>query len=162
MLSICCVCAGGIQTSPKHTAGCSNMWSIQTYGVSKHEGHPNMQGACKCMRAYGHYLSVTKHAFFVLCMYGGIQTLSKHTGVSKHMGHPNIQGVSTHGGIQTYRGPSKHTGQSNVWGIWTPLSVTKHAFFVLCMYRGHPNIFQTYRSIQTYGSVHTYSGGIQT
>ena len=25
------------------------------------------------------------------------------------------------------------------------LSLTKHAFFVLCMYRMHPNIIQTYR-----------------
>ena len=35
-------------------------------GVSKHEGHPNIQGASKCMGEYGHSLSVTKHAFFVL------------------------------------------------------------------------------------------------
>ena len=48
-------------------------------------------------------------------------------------GHPNItqtyRGVQSWG-IQTYRGPSKHMGSPNVWGIWTPLSVTKHAFFV--------------------------------
>ena len=47
-------------------------------------------------------------------------------------------------------GTSKQLGQSNAWGIWKPLSVTKHAFFVLCMYRGHTNIFQTYGGIQTY------------
>ena len=65
-------------------------------------------------------------------------------------------------------------------GIWTPLSLKKHAFFVLCMYRGHPNIWgvQMYRGhketpmyvsnpniwgaskhrggIQTYGGVQTY------
>ena len=80
---------------------------------------------------------------------GGIQTYRGHPNIQRvHpniWGHPIIQGVSTHGGIQTYR------GHPNVWGIWTPLSVTKHAFFVLCMYRGHPNILQTYGNIQTYG-----------
>ena len=49
------------------------------------------------MEAYGHSLSVTKHAFFVLCMYVGIQTLSKHT-----------EDVQTYVGIQTYNGVSKH------------------------------------------------------
>ena len=32
-------------------------------------------------------------------------------------------------------------------GIWTPLSLTKHALFVLFMYRGHPNIW----GVQAYG-----------
>ena len=115
------------------------------------------------MGAYGHSHSVTRHAFFMLCMYGGhphiiqtyrwcpniwghpdIQGVAKHIGSIQTWGHSNIQGVSTHGGIQTYMRPSKHMGHPNVWSIWTPLSVTKHAFFVLCMYRGHPNTFQTY------------------
>ena len=36
-----------------------------------------------------------------------------------------------HGAIQTYVGAYDH-----------PLSPTKHAFFVLCMCRGHPNIWE--------------------
>ena len=82
---------------------------IQHMGVSKHEGHPNVWGA------YGHSLSVTKHAFFALCMYGaskhtgGVQT-SKHVGIQTYRGcpniqtcgHPNIQGcIQKHGSIQT-------------------------------------------------------------
>ena len=58
----------------KHTGGHSNIWghpniqgTIQTYGVSK------LMGASKCIGAYGHPLSLTKHAFFVLCMYRGHQ-----------------------------------------------------------------------------------------
>ena len=58
----------------------------------------------------------------------------KHTG-----GHPNIW------------------GHPNVQGIWTPLSVTKDAFFVLCMYRGHPNIFQTYGASK-HGGIQIYRG----
>ena len=148
---MCCVCTWGIQTSPKHKAGCSNIWGISKHiGMSKHEEHQNIQGASKCMGAYGHSLSVTKHAFFVLYMYGeaskhypNIQGVSKHMGTSKHMaGHVQTYGsIHTYsGGIQTYMGcphmfgiqtpcrPSKHIGQSNVWSIWTSLSVTKHAF----------------------------------
>ena len=92
--------------------------------------------------------------------------VSKHTEASKHKGHPKFRGIQTYGGVQTYRetygghpnikgviqtyGASKHTG-----GIQTyrgaskcmetygyPLSLTKHAFFLLCMYRG----------IQTWGA----------
>ena len=44
----------------------------------------------------------------------------------------------------------------NVWGIWTPLSVTKHAFFVLCMYRVHPNIFQTCGHPNMWGHTHIW------
>ena len=94
-------------------------------------------------------------------MYGGIWTLPSSDkacflcvvyvqGASKHMGHPNIQT------IQIYRGPSQHIGGIQIYeGIQTyggtqmygayghSLSLTKHAFFVLCMYRGHPNIWGT-------------------
>ena len=78
----------------------------------------------------------------------------KHMGASKHTG-----GVQTDRGIQMYG------------GIWTPLSLKRYAFFVLCMYRGYPNIWghptlcgvskhtggiQTHRGIQTYGGVQTY------
>ena len=74
-----------------------------------------LQGASKCMGAYGHSLSVTKHAFFVLCMYGA----------SKH--YPNIQGVSKDsnmgtskhaGGASKTYGASNHTGvHQNIWGM---------------------------------------------
>ena len=96
------------------------------------------------MGAYGHPLSLTKHAFFVLCMYRGhpniwgIQTYgaSKDMGMSKHTGgYPNMKGIQTYGGIQ-------HMGSSKCMGAYGhPISLTKHAFFVLCMYRGHPNIW---------------------
>ena len=92
---------------------------------------------------------------------GGVQTYgaSKHMeGIqtyrwpSKHMGaykrHPNIQGPSKH--MEAYR---------CIVGIWTPLSLRKHAFFVVYMYSRHPHIPQTYRGgIQTYGGVQTYGG----
>ena len=66
------------------------------------------------------------------------QAASKHTGA-----------VHTYEGIQTYRGTSKtYSGCPHIWGIWTPLSVTKHAFFVLCIYRG----IQTYGVIQMWGA----------
>ena len=69
----------------KHTGGCPNIGGTQTYrghpniwGECKHEGcpniqgvHLNIQGASECMGAYGHPLLLTKHAFFVLCMYRG-------------------------------------------------------------------------------------------
>ena len=50
-------------------------------------GHPNIQGAPKHT---GHSISLTNHAFFVLCMYRGIQTYS---------GHPNIGGPKHTGDI---------------------------------------------------------------
>ena len=112
----------------KHTAGaskyngwCPNIGGIQTWVVSKHGGHANIQGVSKhmgaseCRVAYGHPISVTKHAFFVLLMYRG------HPDVWGHMDTPFIwqsmlslccvcMGASKHtGGVQTY-GASKHTG----------------------------------------------------
>ena len=55
------------------------------------------------------------------------------------------------GGIQIYRGPSKLMGVSKCMGASKcmtayahPLSLMKHAFFVLCMYKGHPNIWGTH------------------
>ena len=141
------------------------------------------------MGAYGHSLSVTKHAFFVLCMYGGhpniIQTyrgVQTYGGIqtyrgcpniqvaSKHRGHQNILGVSTHGGIQTYRGPSKHVGTVQMYGAYGHLLVCQSMLSLCCVFTGgiqtssnhigHPNIWGA--SKHTYGSVHTYSGGIQT
>ena len=118
---MCCVCTGVIQTSPKHRAGCSNIWGASKHmRVSKHEGYPNILGC------------------------------------------PHILGIQTYGDIQTYRGPSKHMGHPSVWGIWTPLSVTKHAFFVLCMYREHPNIIQTYRGFPHIWGHSNIQGTVQT
>ena len=80
------------------------------------------------MEAYGHSLSVTKHAFFVLCMYGA----------SKH--YPNIQGVSIHkGGIQTYgwcanKEASKHTGGVQTYGGIQTYRMHPHIW-------GHPNVW---------------------
>ena len=100
---------GGIQTY----GGCPNMRGIQTY-----RGHPNVW--------YGHSLSGTKHAFFVLCMYGGhpniIQTYRKcpniqtyKGGASKHMGA--FQHTGGHSNIWGYL---NLWGHPNVWSIWTP------------------------------------------
>ena len=109
---------------------------FQTWGVSKHEGHPNIQGASRYMGAYGHSLSVTKYAFFVLCMYGGIQTLSKHTGgvqTSKDVGIQTYRGcIQTYEGIQKYRGcpnikwASKHMDAVQTWGHPNIQGVSKH------------------------------------
>ena len=68
---------------------------------------------------------------------------SKHTvGEPNIWRHLNIQGASKHaGGIQTYGGIQMYGEYGH------PLSLTKHAFFVLCMYRGHPNIIQIYGGI---------------
>ena len=62
---------------------------------------------------------------------------SKHTkGASKHM----VASKHT-GGIQTYRGIKTYGGIEMYGAYGHPLSLTKHAFFALCMYRGHPNIW---------------------
>ena len=98
----------GIQTYgvSKHMGDIQTYRGIQTYGgVQTYGGYPNIQGhpnicgmskhmgASKCIGAYGHPLSLTKHAFFVLCMYRGIQTSSTHTG-----------GIQTYRVVPTYRG----------------------------------------------------------
>ena len=72
----------GVQTwgASKHTG------AIQTYGASKHTGGIQTYGGIQMYGAYGHLLSLTKHAFFVLYMY---------------IRHPNIF-PNIHGGIQTY------------------------------------------------------------
>ena len=87
--------------------GCPNIWghlNIQK-GIQTYRGHPNI---------WGHMdpLSLIKHAFFVLCMYRGIQTTSKLT-----EGHPNIWGMSKHtGGIQTNVGMSNHMEGIQTYG----------------------------------------------
>ena len=61
-----------------HTQGFQIYGGIQIYGWC-----PNIWGASKCTGG----VQNMGHAFFVLGMYGGIQTLSKHRG-----GCPNIWG----------------------------------------------------------------------
>ena len=124
---------GSIQTYRSHPNiwGHPNIpWVLQTYGVSKHTVGIQTYGGIQMYGAYGHPLSLTKHAFFVLYMYsrhpniiqktGDIQTYrgpSNHMGKSKHLGGiqsygscPDIQGESKYSeGIQTW-GVSKHTG----------------------------------------------------
>ena len=110
------------------------------------------------MGIYGHFLSLTKNAFFVLCMYRGIQTYGgcpniwgctnilghkdtpkyvghPNMGVFKNMGCPNIQGISKH-----IQGVSKHMGGiqtygrcPNIQGASKYVGVSKHM--------GHPNIW---------------------
>ena len=113
MIYLCCVCTGGMQTSSKHVGGSKHM------GVSKHTGGIQTYGVSKHI---GRHMGASKHTGPIQT-YGGIQT---------YKGHPNIQGAL------------KHMGASKCMGAYGhPLSVTKHAFFVLCMYRGHPNIWGT-------------------
>ena len=122
---------GDVQTygASKHTGCHPNIWGhpniqgvIQTYagiqsykGIQIYGGHPNIWGASNCMGAYGHPLSLIKHAFFVLCMYRGHPNIIK-----TYREHPNIWGMPKHtGGIQTYVGVSKHMGHPYIWGVQT-------------------------------------------
>ena len=103
-----------------------------------------------CPHMFGHPLYVWKPSICLAapCMFGCCQM---YGGIQRYEGYPNIWGLS------------KHTGASKCMGAYGhPFSLTKHAFFVLYMYSRHPNIFPTCGGIQTYGSIHTYSGGIQT
>ena len=127
-----------------HTFGCPIhlVASKHTGGSQTHGGHPNIKGVSK------HVGHPTIHRSVQT---GGIQTL----------GECNMGGQNMKLGIQTY-GVSKHTGvaskhlvaskhkgvnpnvrgHSNVWWAYGhPLSLTKHAFFVLLMYRGHPHVW---------------------
>ena len=83
----------------------------------------------------------------------GSQTYGGHPNI---WWHPNIQGASKcMGHIHTpLVWQSKlslcywYTGGIHMYGAYGhPPSLTKHAFFVLCMYRGHPNVIQTYGGI---------------
>ena len=101
---------------------------------------------CHHMFGYPPYVWVP-HCMFGHCqMYGGIQRYEGHP----NWGCPNIQ---WHLNIW---------GHPNVWGqMDTPQS--EKACFLCIVYvqqasKHLPNIW----GIQTYGSVHTYSGGIQT
>ena len=105
-----------------HTFGCPHIsGSIQTYG-----GQPNIWKESKHTGGCPNI--------------GSTQTCRVHPniwGCSNICGHPNIQGVSKHTG-----GAFKHTMDIQMYGAYGhPLSLTKHAFFVLFMYRGHPNVW---------------------
>ena len=89
---------------------------IQTWGVSKNTG--------RCPNIWGTF---------------------KHTGVYPNIsGHPDIQGVHPNiWGDPNIQGASKHIGASECMEVYgQPLSLTKHAFFMLFMYRWHPNIWR--------------------
>ena len=72
-----------------HMFGCHQMFR----GIQRYQGHPNILGHPNVCGVYGHPLSLTKHAFFVLYIYSRHPNIfqayigaSKHMGVSKHMG----------------------------------------------------------------------------
>ena len=78
----------GVSICP-HTFGHPHVWmSLILLDATIH------LAASKHMGAYGHPLSLTKHAFFVLLMYRG---------------HPNIWEASKHMGVSKDTGASKHT-----------------------------------------------------
>ena len=110
-------------------------------------------GASKCMGAYGHPLSLTKHAFFVLCMYrghpniiktyGGIQIYRDVQTYREAYGDPNIQWtIQTYGDIQKYRGIQTwgaplHTGGIQTYGASKCMGAYGHplvwpSMFSLC------------------------------
>ena len=162
---LCPVCLDAAKCMEASTG----MRGIQTYRECPNiQGHPNVWGA------YGHPLSLTKHAFFVLHMYSrhlnifqtymGIQTYGEHPNIqegvktweaSKHTGsypniwgHPNIQeGVQTYGGIQTYRGHPNIWGHPNIQGMHP--NIWGHPNILgMSKHGGHPNIQV---GIQTWG-----------
>ena len=68
-----------------------------------------------------------------------------------------MRDIQTYGGCPNIQGHLNIWHHPNVWGHMDPPKSDK-AFFVLYMYSRHPNIFQTYGGIQTYGNVHTFRG----
>ena len=44
MLSLCCVCTGGIQTSSKHMEASKHMGALKHMGTSKQLGQSNLWG----------------------------------------------------------------------------------------------------------------------
>ena len=89
----------------KHTAGLPNIWRHPNiWVVFKHGRHANIQGA---VQTYG---------------VKSVASSATHMGASKLTG-----------GVQTWVA-SIHIGASKCMGVYGhPLSLTKHAFFVLCM-----------------------------
>ena len=106
--------------------------------------------ASKSMGAYGHPLSLTKHAFFVMFILDAPNTFG-HCHILGYP-HPNTQGeakhredIQTYRGcpnmwdVQPYRGVSKDRGHPNIWGM------SKHTGGYPNIWRcqniwGHPNI----------------------
>ena len=107
---------GDIQRYERHP---NIWWCVKHTGVSKH------MGTSKCMEAYGHPLSLTKHTLFVLYMYSRhpniFQTYIGHTdiwGASKHMGvSTHSQGVSKHRCAHIYRQYPNILGHPNIQGV---------------------------------------------
>ena len=113
---------GGIWTTPESDKACF-LGVVYVQGASNH--HPNISGIQTYggVQAYRGYPNIQGHPN----IQGGIWGASKHTGDHPNIwGHPNI------------------LGHPNVWGIWTPPYSDKACFLVLCMYRGHPNIWEAY------------------
>ena len=118
-------CTGGVQTlgiqmyrDHPNILGHSNIqgvhqsiWGIQMFGGRWTPPWSDeacficvyVQGASKCMVAYGHALVWQSMLYLCLCM-GGIQT---YVGVQEYRVQPNIQGA-----IPTYKGASKHMGHT--------------------------------------------------
>ena len=176
-----------IKGASKHTGGVQTYGGIQTC-----RGHPNIAAGWKVLLAVLHiwrqpniqggiqtYSRASKYM-------GGVQTYSR---ASKHMGGvPNMGGIQTYRGIQIYGWcpniwghPNIQVVHPNIWWIFKhtgcihtyggiqmygayghPLSVTKHAFYVLCMYRGHPNITQTYSRVFKHVGASKHMEGVQT
>ena len=149
-----CVYTGGIQTSPKHTAGCSNIWGcLNMRGIQTYRGHPNIWGIWT--------LPKCDKACFLCVVYVW--------GASKHylniQGCPNIEGVHQNiWGMQTYMGcPNKRDIQTygwcpNIWGHPNIQGVSKHIGSIQT-YRGCPHIWghsNIQGTIQTFGGIQTY------
>ena len=112
------------------------MGGVQIYGDSVLH-----MGASKCMGAYGNSISLTNHAFFVLCMYRGHPNIIIPYRGHPNMGVPNIQGHPRYG-VSKHMGASKHTeGCPNIWGMSKHTGGIKHM-----------------QGIQIYGGVQTYRG----
>ena len=173
MLSLCCICRAGIQTSSKHTLGHPNIWEC-----------PNIQGASKHRdaKAYRRYPNIWGHPDIQegVQIYGGIQT---YRGTSNHIGYPNIWGYQNiEGAIQTWGHPNiwahpsikwvhpNILGHPSIQGAPKHMGVFKHTGDIqiyggVQTYRRYPNIWvvsKHIRAIQTYWSIQTYSGCIQT
>ena len=111
-------------------------------GASTHTGGIHKYGSIQMYGAYGHSLSVTMHAFFMLCMFmGHPNIIQTYRGCPNIWRCPNIQGVSKHKGTQTYR------GYPNIQGVSKHMGTSEHT--------GGPKLMD---GIQIYGGIQTYRG----
>ena len=108
-----------------------------------------------CMFGYPHMFGYPTVCLDALHMFGCCQM---YGGIQRYERHPNIWGMSKH------TGASKHIGASKCMGcIWTPPQSDKACFLcVVYVQLASKHLPDIHGGIQTYGSVHTYSGGIQT